>query len=293
MFSVSWQELDSKIDSLESDVNSASNWLNSYNRDEWLKIMSLCIEINENFKGVRYPTKNERSVAWQRFFNLRHKAYEERNRIQKTTSKERKSEIYGMLYAVDYDWLADFIVGQVLSFGLMATRAEEMKWAGQKLKEAGQYFSSVKHEMTREDKAEIFNRIVDIRNNHDLFWSRYKEISRQQYEKRREEKQRAWEEKQRAWEQKQEKSRMIRNRIENNLEKNRERLAKALNALERCRENRRNLQSKIYDSDSDEWRSKAEGWLDELDDKIEDIESSVERLRDWISEDRDKLNNWS
>lgn len=293
MFSISWQELDRKIDTLESNVNSASNWLNSYNRDEWSRIMSLCKEINENFKGVRYPAKNERSVAWQRFFNLRHKAYEERNRILKATSRERKGEIYGMLYAVDYDWLADVIVGQVLSFGLMATRAEEMKWAGQKLKEAGQYFSRVKHEMTREDKAEVFNRIVDIRSNHDHFWSRYKEISREQYEKRKEEKQRAWEEKQRAWEQKQEKSRMIRNRIENNLEKNMDRLSKALSALERCRENRSNLQSKIYESYSDEWRSKAEGWLDELDDKIEDIESSVERLRNWVSEDRDKLDNWN
>ena len=68
---------------------------------------------------------------------------------------------------------------------------------------------------------------------------------------------------------------------------------KAIDALDRVKDSRRNLRDKISESYSDNWKSKAENWLDEMDNKISDIESSIDRIKDWISEDKNKLDNWS
>jgi chromosome segregation ATPase len=292
-FEKSWEQLDSKISELESKINSATSLFGSYDRYRWRFVLDLCKEINDEFKKVRYPKKQERSIAWQKFFDLRHLAYQEKNKQIALLSRSHKSEIYDMLRYVDYDWFGDFLVGKLISFGLLATKVEDMKWAGKKLKEAGTHFKNLKHEMTREDKSEVYQRFVDIRSNHDHFWSKYKESSQADYERRKKEKQKVWEEKQNAWEEKQEKSRRIKTRIEDNLSNNKEKLDKAIDALERVRDNRSNLRDKISDSYNDDWKSKAEGWLDEMDDKISDIESSIDRIRDWVSEDQEKLNNWN
>lgn len=288
-----WEKLDKKIDNLESNINYATGLFNSYNAHQWKEVFDLCEEIHHDFKGTRYPTKEERSVAWQKFFNLRNKAYEEKNKQIKELSRSRKNEIYDMLQYTDYDWLGDLIVGKILSFGLLETKVEDMKWAGGKLREAGTYFTSVKQEMTQEDKSEVFQRFTDIRSSHDLFWSRYKDISQANYERVKIDRQKAWKEKQNVWEEKQEKSRRIKANIENNISKNTEKLYKAMDALEKVKDSRRNLRDKISESYNENWKSKAEDWLDEMDDKISDIEASIERIRGWISEDQDKLNNWN
>lgn len=288
-----WERLDKKIESLDSAINYASGLFTSFNSYQWKEIFDLCGEIHQDFKSIRYPTKEGRSIAWQKFFDLRNKAFQEKNRQIKGLSSTRKNEIYDMLRYTEYDWLGDLLIGKILSFGLLETKVEDMKWAGSKLKEAGAYFKSVKLEMTREDKAEVFLRFSDIRSSHNLFWSRYKEISQVNYERTKIEREKARHEKQRDWEEKQEKSRRIRGSIENNISKNKEKLDKATNALEKIKDSRRNLRDKISESYSDNWKRKAEGWLDEMDDKINDIEASIERIRGWIAEDQNKLDNWN
>lgn len=291
-FNKDWENLDNKIEKLERKIGHTDGLFSSYNACEFSDIFDLCKEINDDFKNVRYPTMQERSIAWQKFFNLRLKAYKERDRQASSYSSIRKDDIYYMLRGVEYHPIRDGL-GKILTLGLSGTTIEEMKWAGRKLNEASAYFKTVKHEMTKEDKSEIYNRLVEIRLSHDKFWSMYKEISQEQYEQRRNEKQKAWEERQAAWESKKEKSQRIKSRIENNISSNKDKLRKAESALSRLIDNRRNLADKISESYNDDWKSKAEDWLDEMDDKIEDIKSHIERIEGWISEDEDKLNNWN
>lgn len=292
-FSENWQNIDKKISRLESKITNATGLFNSYNQREWSEIIDLCDELFKDFKTVRYPSKNERENAWQRYFHLRDKAYKEKNKQREQLSASHKRGIYNRLISLDYDWLGDFLIGHVISFGILATRKEDMQWAGKKLNEVGAYFKTVKYEMTRTDKSEVHQRLVNIRSNHDAFWSRYKKVSQAQYEQRRSEQQKAWNEKQNAWEEKREKGRRIKERIEQNLSKNRQGLDKAIDALDRHESRRSKLKDDIYNAYSDSWRSKAEGWLYELDTKINDIRESISRYRDWISEDQNKLNNWN
>lgn len=286
LFKEDWENLNSDISNLKSKISFASGMLRSYNRERWEEIFDLCKEIQKTFKHVRYPTKKDRNIAWQRFCDLRNSAYSEKNTQFVTLSNNRKNEINNLLRDVDYDWFADILIGQILSLGFLKTKVEDMKWAGKKLKEAGTYFKSVKYDMTREDKSYVHDRLVEIRSNHDLFWSRYKDSAEKNYQQRREEKNREWVEKR-------EKSLQIRQGIENNISHNKSKLYKAQDALERTKDKRRDLKNKIEDSYNDNWKSKAEGWLEEFDDKIEDIEESIKRLEQWIYNDQDKLDNWN
>lgn len=166
----------------------------------------------------------------------------------------------------------------------MRTTKEGMKWKGQKLREAGQLLSKHKHEMTKEHKAEIHERIVKIRENHDVFWEQYWE-----YQK---EKQQIYEQKKQAWEEGQVRRQQAKERIAANIEKNRESLRKAEDALERQKQHRRKLEADIASAYSDSFRERAEGWLDECNNKISDIEDSIERLESWIQEGKDKLSSF-
>ncbi|MEM6719572.1 MAG: hypothetical protein AAF611_09670 [Bacteroidota bacterium] len=218
--------------------------------------------------------------------------YQTKNKQLKDQSSIYRNEIKNKLEYVDYNEVGDALVA-FITLGIIQTTVEEMRSKGRELRDIGKYFSSVKHNMTKEDKAEIFGCLVRVREHHDSFWAQYKKISQQQYEKRKNDNQRAWKEKQLAWEEKKEKSRRIKQKIEQNLEKNRSGLRKAEDALERHKERRRKLKDDIRNAYNDNWRSKAEGWLYELDNKISDIEASIDRYHSWIDEDSSKLDNWN
>jgi hypothetical protein len=285
LFNISSSELDSKIEKLSGKIERAQPFFGSPSKYDWDEIFELCKEINENFKGVRYPTKHDRDTAWQTFFSLRDKAHKIRHTQVFDRSKEHYDELMSRLHSADYDAIADFVVGKVMFMGLLKATPDEMKEKGRELGKIGAYFKSVKHEMTKDHKATVHERMIEVRQNHDGFWGQYKSYNA--------EKSKMYEQKQQAWQEKQEKSRQIKARIESNLESNKEKLYKAKNALDHFERKRDDLKDKIYDSHSENWKSKAEGWLDEFNDKIRDIESQIDRIEKWIEEDRDKLNNWN
>ncbi len=285
LFNISHEELNSKLNDLSSKIESAQSFIFNPSKSDWDNIFELCTQIAEHFKNVRYPTKAERDIAWQRFYNLRNSAFNLRNSQSYNRSKKYYDELMSQLSSADYHALEDFVVGHVLSLGLLKTTADDMKYKGKELGRIGGYFKSVKHEMTKEHKAQVHERMIEVRQNHDGFWGKWKSYN--------EEKSKIYEQKQQALEEKQEKSRQIKARIESNLEGNKEKLYKAKDALDRFERKRDELRDKIYDSHSDNWKSKAESWLDEFNDKIRDIEEQIDRIEKWIEEDKDKLRNWN
>jgi hypothetical protein len=283
-FNIGYQELDSKIRDLTDTIDRAQSFFGNSSRHDWDHIFELCGEINEHFKNVRYPSKNERDIAWQRFFNLRNNAYSVRKEQTFSRSKDFYNEIMGRLDNADYNAIGDFIVGHIMSFGLLKETVEDMKSKGRALGNIGSYFKSVKHEMIGEHKANIHERMIEVRQHHDNFWGQHKSY--------REENARLYEERKRVKQEKEEKSMKIKAQIEGNIETNIGKRDNAKDALERFERKRYDLESKIYESHSDNWKTKAEGWLDELNDKIRSIEDQIRRFESWIEEDRNKLRNW-
>lgn len=286
LFSTPHEELDSKINNLEDKINQSQQLFRAtLSRSEWDEIFQLCAEIAESFKKVRYPNREQRDIAWQKFFNLRDKAFKVKNASLHDQSKSHYNDLMRELAACDYDSLADNLVGRIMSLGLLATTAEEMKQNARDLNKASSHFKEVKHEMISEHKTEVHERILQVRRHHDDFWGQYKSYQ--------EEKSHLYEEKKRNWEEKQQKSKEVRESIERNIESNEGKLSRAQDALRRFESKRDDLKDKIYDSHSDNWKEKAEVWLDEFEDKIKDIEEQIERIEGWIREGRDKLANWN
>lgn len=208
LFNLSHTELDSKLNDLSSQVQQAQSAFYTATKNDWDAIFELCKKIADEFKNVRYPSKSERDVAWQKFISSRNQAFEIRRNQAENRSKKYYDEIMSRLQSVDYDRLADFLVGEVLSFGLMKIKADDMKSAGRDLRKIVDYFKSIKYEMTREHSAEIQSRIIQVREHHNDFWGRYnsyqveKQKAWEEHKKAKEQKQKEWEARQQEREQK-------------------------------------------------------------------------------------------
>jgi len=201
MFNLSQAELNEKLNGLSRQVQQTQSSFGSPTKKDWDDIFELCAEIAEKFKNVRFATKSEREAAWQKFYSLRNSAFNIRKSQTDARSNEYYNELMNRLKAADYSKLSDVIFGG-LSFGAMKTTVDDMKSQGHELKKIGEYFKSIKYEMTKEHSAAVRERMIEVREHHNDFWGRYKSYQV--------EKQRAWEErkkenerKQKEWEAKQ------------------------------------------------------------------------------------------
>jgi hypothetical protein len=70
---------------------------------------------------------------------------------------------------------------------------------------------------------------------------------------------------------------------------NRERLGKAVAALERAEQHASKLRSDIASAWSDTFVDRAYGWLAETEARIDSIEASIREISGWIEEDEAKL----
>src|SRR6201986_479997 len=106
-FSSPHEELNAKLRKLEDKISQAQPLFGSRtSKDEWNGIFELCAEIATDFKNVKYPTRHERDMAWQQFYNLRDKAYKLKNTQFHDHSKIHFNELMSEISACDYDSLA-------------------------------------------------------------------------------------------------------------------------------------------------------------------------------------------
>jgi hypothetical protein len=278
-----YEKLNDKISELQQEVDGLKyTILTSHITDSWETIIDLMNEIQDDFKSVRYPTRQDRENAWQHFFELRQEIYRKKNQRYEDTSKNHKDTLFDMLGGLEY-WQLREGLRQMFFTELNVIKAEVIE-NGKKLNEAGKYFSSVKHEMTGDDKVEVFNKIKEIRESHDEFWGNFKDRSQELNE--------AKEDRKRDYEERQERKERAKNSLIENIENNREKLEKAERALTKQESHRDDLEEKLESAYSDGFRERCEGWLDECNDKINDIESYIDKLKGWIEDGEDRLRNW-
>jgi len=267
------EKLNDKISNLQKEVDGLKySLLTSHIASSWETIMDLMKEIQEDFKTVRYPNKQDRENAWQKFFELRQEIYLKKKQWFEDLSKNHKDSLFDMINNLEY-WALREGLRQMFFTELNEIKAEVIE-NGKKLNEAAKYFSSVKHEMTGDDKQEIFNRIKEIRESHDEFWGIYKSRSQELHEAKEERKDSA------------------KNKLIENIENNKEKLEKAERALAHQESHRDELEENLRSAYSDSYRERCEGWLDECREKISDIESYSDKLKGWIEDGEDRLRNW-
>ena len=141
---------------------------------------------------------------------------------------------------------------------------EDIKSMGRGLRDVGQKLGENKRFMIDEHKSEVFERISEKRAQLDRFWDRRRELQGQR---------------QQAW----------RNKVNSNLERNREKLARARAAAERTRDRIRENENKRSEATSAKWVAIFGEWIDRDLEKLSDIQSDITRISGWISEDEDRL----
>jgi hypothetical protein len=268
--------LDAEIETLRSIMPDAPPSFSKVHRSDWRPFWQLAGKIQARFKeGVHYPTKELRDEAWRRFNELRDEANrrvtEERERMR-YQSEEIRDVIFSKCSGITWSPVTDTI------FFFDQTTKDQVKAWGRYLAEAMQMLSKHKQEMISEHKQQCFDKFQEIKESHDLFWQQFKETQ-----------QANWEEKKAA--RRRNRSEFVA-KIESNIQNNREKLNKAMDALNRQRGHADDLRDKIRESTSRKWEDIHRTWLNEAETKIEDIESSIKRIEEWIEEDRHKLEDF-
>lgn len=203
-------------------------------RSDWKGFWSYAKAVQQKFNlGIKYPTKEERQEAWQRFNKLRDEASKrseaERESIQ-SHSKEIRNNILSMCSGIKYSAAMDMV------FFFDKTTVWQVKKWQEYLGEAMQELSRKKNEMLGEHKQQCYEKIQEIKESHDLFWKHHNE---------------AWEARKRE---RDTKRLEYVNRIERNINNNKDRLRKAIQALERQKDRLSETRDKYYETTSEKWK---------------------------------------
>lgn len=272
----SYQDIDWRIQLLKEKFEFFTSGIHTPSTEEWESLFDEIKDLHEDFKTVRYPKKIDRDDAWERFFKLRNKSYEARKEFFEKRSKDHLGDLERMSNDLMVPTLATTIA-EFRTDGMKELR-EEMKENGRKLKETIHHYSAVKQEMTKKDQLTIREWFSEIRYDHDAFLGEVHLINVERREIR-----------QQKQEEYEDRKRLFKERVEENIRKNEDKLEKAKDALERFEIQKDNLKDKIASACTDSFRERHETWLDEVNEKIDSVESQISRLESWIREDEEKL----
>lgn len=263
-----YEELQSSINELERMVDSRRQGFVMILHD-FRPVWDKAREIQAGFNGgVRFPTPQTRQAAWERFNAQRDEAsrvFDEQKEQIRDRSRKRRDDILSEADSAMYDPMTDVM------FFFDRTTVEEMKVKAGQLKEAFARLSGYKHEMLGEHKQECHERLQEVRESHDLWWSRYKEAQGQRHTGRQE-----------ARESKKE-------RIQTNLDKNRERLLDTEERLERIRANVEENRDKLAETSSEKWIDLYTEWIEDGEADVEKTEEWINTLHEWVRQGEEQL----
>jgi len=284
------EELENMIDALDSQLERAEPF-----KTKWREIWGTIRKIGGGFKEVRFAKKEDREVMWARFQSLvdrvkeiqaqERESWEERSR---TSRKHRESILSMAEEATPAGPLSDFIytvvtlpalpikvaLESILPGGEIDEKHQELKACSRRLREGWNLFNDCKDEMLGKDKHDAVHALRKAGEALQEAWENWKESKRAAKEARQEYYQR--------------KRDTFRERVKENIAKNRGKLEKASEALARREAHLEELKHKRDSARTDEFRERVEGWIEE-EERIESIKESITRIESWIEEDENKL----
>ena len=260
-------------------VSSASQVKQDDFRQLWQKV----VEINEAFKSVRYPTRDDKDIAWQKYQeairDLKRGQEESRENARAFAQKSEKyrDEILrviekarrpGLLESLISFFTTDLILGSgdlaaSIFFPSLDPVIEELKRKKDELRdynsslqEARDLFRLYKGEMTGKHKQEVFQTISEIGQQLDQAWDEWKK---------------AWA---KAHQIKQE---SYQNKTRQFIENQETFLKKLYDALARKEDHLRDLHYKL-DGASENYKGRVYDWIREEENKINDIKGKIKEV---------------
>lgn len=308
-------EADRLIDKLKDSMGGGL-FSKQLEKADFAELKSLSSEIFEFLKQPRFPSKERRVAAWDRFNNLRDKLREEENeyyskireRITKRNnhSEELTEKIISTIDACHPDSpLEDLfdLLGKLVLYltgigflmdaveWLLGIKEEKpknpLKVKSEALRDVRRFINDNKDDITREDKQKIYARLDSVQADLNKAWDDYKE-ELQKKQEQWEERKKHNEQKRIDWERNQ---REFLSKLENRLEKQiafKEKLEKVYNnqkefldKLETRLENQQDFLRKLNDQLDDLEDKYSSAWNDNFKDKVSD----------WIDDKKSKISD--
>jgi len=279
-----------EIDELESMI---PDGIFSSEKPDWKSIWGQIRVVGASFKGVKFPTHDEHQEAWEHFQRIvahvkesqaeEHQQWEEKKR----ESNEYKDEIiYQAELAKPSGPMGDLVLSIAtggLSTALSAImgpfdeRKDELISCSEHLKQGWALLNEHKENMLGRDKNEAYHALYQAKEQLDQAWADYKRERQQAFDDYQAERQRKHDE----WVA----------RIEANIDNLEDRRQSLLEKIAHREDILDNLQEKLNNAWSDDYRDNISSWIDEEEGKLNDLRSKLENVENWIEEARNKLNS--
>lgn len=259
MFSNYDEKADINASLIESEIDDMSrgHWQVVLITRDYAGFWGHAKNISQMFKELKPLRVEDRKRLWEKYSDI----CDETKQKQDDEYQEKRYKSEDLRKSI----LAEVSSAEVNDlFGFDPPDVEEMKRLSQVLKSARAMVGDNSEDLLGRHRYECRTAIDEVQRSHDAWWDDLKRHRSQKHEEYQE-------------------------RVRNNLEKNRERLRKATDALDRCNTKADELRDKISSAWNDDWADTARGWLSELEDRISDIEKSIEEIEGWIEEDEGKL----
>lgn len=310
-----YADLDKLIEDLHAAVSDSDP-----QKGYWKHFWNLVREVGEGFKGVRYPTRDNRESAWNRFQDLigkaRARSEEARKKVadsqgewerrenrsrqardivqskaagsHPSTPGERAFAELILAPVTMIQRVVENILGADDLDGLEEIR-RELIGCNERLQQAWTRFNEYKRDLLPGDKIEAYRSLQTAREKLDEGWRRWREAKASARHQRHQE----WERRERNREarhtERDARHRAFVDRVGGNIAKLKDKLAKARAALEKQEAHLDDLRDQYASAWSDGFRDRCSGWMDEAEDRISSIKEHIERLEGWLREERDKL----
>jgi len=285
-----YNDLKTEISNLESMI---SKGFFSTHKPNWKSIWKQIKMIGSNFKGMKFPTKEEHQQSWSKFQSIVNevkccqKEEQDKWNQKKAESNKLKNDIIAQAHRAELPGnigslivsMATFGISEILStiMGPFDEKKRELQSASEELKKGWDMLNMYKTDMLGRDKYDAFQALNKVKENLDNEWNDYKQKRQNTYDNYQQERER----KHQAWRQRNEEN--IRN-----LENRREKLNNILSHKESHLEE---LHDKLNEAWSDDYRSTISGYIDEEESKIHDIRNKLDDIESWLYEARKKLNS--
>lgn len=282
----------SALDGLISKLD--GHYRQAVRRDRpWGEVWDEIKQIGSNFKHVRYPTKEEKNYAWERFQGIvesvKETQAEERKQWERKaeSSAQLKNQIlrqgeYGRPPNAFESGIADMIIGpikalaelyvDVITLGQLKVeideKHEELKHFSGELRKAWNLFNENKDDMLGKDKHEVFQGLREIQEQLDAAWDEWKKLKGHYHETQRS---------------------SFRERVHASIEKLESRLENLYGILSKRESHLSELEEKRDTAWNDDFRDRVEGWIDEEESRIRDIKDQLHQVEGWLDEQRAKL----
>jgi hypothetical protein len=284
---MTWNELEQMIDALGTSIGKVDS-----GKGKWRPIWDQIKTIGAGFKEVRYPSREIRQHAWERFQTLVTKVKDSQSAERREyesrlfISEQRKARILEAARdATPISPITHHIV-DIVTLGMESAakallgvktdeRLEHLQYCSRRLKEGWALLEESKREMLGKDKSECFQALKNAQDALNAAWQQWKSWQSEQRQHRIEHRR----EKREQFEGR------VRTRIAN-LNVRRQRLYDVLAHKERHLEE---LRDKRDTARSDEFRARVAGWIDEELESMSDIKAKLENIERWIDEEKEKL----